>query len=920
MSNKKIGNFDILGPLTVQSKKVGLSVSVIDDSTTLYTPDTTGHVSLPIPSNTDVDSVLASFPLSQYGALNKSVGVAGTYDGGTTARYYSSMPVLLENDGTLVYLRPGTNGNTVNYYYTYVTNPNSNPIVPQSTIRKYYNGASTNILFYDSYAKDTLIYQEVDNSIVHVVLTNGTMDNANHQEATFNKSLIPVPIITALKVDTYVYIIGLYSSTSNVADPFAIANNLTDALQFAFYRIPVSQIIAGTISTVEQVTGIGGSTMYGDAVSASSYVKIADAWASNTSSSTKSFIKYADAIPIINIIAYGQIGIGKSYYDGTNIIFSFYTNGYGFNSSGRFDTMYGFSVTYNVAAKTYTTDLSSTPVSCAGGATGSLTWTNPYAVSSANIFGSGTAASDGISSSWYVTDAGVNYAVKEKYVLADNYNVAKGTLSGFTTKANAYKIRNRTFTAGTVYTPIYGDYASRVGDQLTGGSPISSTRIMFTGTGTYQGTTYTKFYRGISDIGTTRGYTYNSLDYGTTTGYSPQAFRVPFGAVNEPKMISKLSYCDASGVVSAYGTVFIENNTLSAGNKFDATALTYDTVLSTTNAVLQSVKSQILTSLSLTPTESTIGIYYSPLSTFCKSIACISTFNGGSAGGNIIMATVDCTLSGSNITAITLSNVFVNQFISNIVSGTNIAELPPKSGLGCVKYTDFTYISISHLIPIHTPGDTNEYTVAGVVNASTGNVTNAIFNNSYHATGIGSTGTREYSYLPNVGFGYYIYDKTDLGTKLIFNYCGNTLSQFTSNLSAGTGTNITVLAQDVVVGFYLYFTEITPVFMGGKYLELPITTIDLTTVKANPANTTFYAYVQYNTSTGLANYLVSTTQLTETVNNMYIGSLTTDSTKVSSLNINKVSKLDNYRPSTTNIGSAFPVSTGFPSSSGTINW
>ena len=210
MSNDFKGTVNVTGQILVQGKMSGLNVS-IDGKTDVYTADTTGHVSLPIVSNDETDDIFQQFPISQFGTLYSKVGVAGTYDGGSTVRYYSSMPVLLENDGTLVYLRPGTNGNTINYYYTYVSNPNNADIVSQSTIRKYYNGSSKNIVFYDSYAKDTLIYEEIDNQIMHVVLTNGTMDNENHQEATFPTSSMPHRVITALKVDSYVYVICIYN-------------------------------------------------------------------------------------------------------------------------------------------------------------------------------------------------------------------------------------------------------------------------------------------------------------------------------------------------------------------------------------------------------------------------------------------------------------------------------------------------------------------------------------------------------------------------------------------------------------------------------------------------------------------------------------------------------------------------------------
>jgi len=913
MTYKVIGDLEVAGKINVNGKVSGVSVTLTDHDE-VYTADTNGHVDLPVPQKNEFDYILKQLPLTQYGAVNNvPVGVAGTFDGGSTIPYYAAMPVLLEDDGTLAFLRPGSNGSTINYYYTYVTSPESST-KPTTTIRKYYNGTGKNILFYDSYTKDTLIYQDIDNALFYVVLTNGTLDNSKHQQASFDRTLIPYNIMSALKVGNYVYIISLYNSAYNVSNPVSISYNINDPFQFMMHRIPVSQIQAGNITTVEAVTGITGNNMFGDA-NTSGNIRIADSWASTSDTATKSFIKYPVGTNV-SPYTYSIVSAGKSYFDGTNIIFSFFTNGYVVNSTARIDTMYGLTVTYNVNNKTFSTDLSPTSMVCNGGTTGAVTWNNPYAINTSKTYGVGTGIADGNSNTWCITDGGVQYAIKEKYVLSDTYLVSRCIITNFTTKAEAYKVRNRVLSP-TSSTNASADFASRVGDQLVGGSPISSTRIMFTGTGTYEGTAYTKYFRGIADIGTTRNYTYNSIDRGTITGYAPQPFRVPFGSEN--LMRSKLSFCDASGNVESYGCAFLENVILTTGYKLSASSLTYDKTINISNSTLVSLKNSILANAGITsPADSKIGLYYSPKSDYCKSIAHVVVYNGTNLGGRNIFATVDCTLTGTTVSAATLSTVFYNQSVERMQGITaNPTEVFAKSGLSCVKYSDFTYIAFSGLFVYGTPGDSEEVTGCGIVSGNT--VNSVIVSNSYHATGLpGAEPRREYSYIPNLGFGYYIYSPTDKGTKLIFKNCGNTSAQFTSNMSNGTGTDVVILAQDVVVGFYLYFTERTPLFMSGQYFELPITTIDLNTVKANPGNTKFYVYAKLEY--GLPIYKVSETELVENETTMFIGTIQTDGTKVSDLNITKVSKFDNYRPSASTIGGAFPVSTGNSMDSGTINW
>lgn len=905
------GNLNVSKDVTVQGKTAGVSITTTDNST-VYTADSNGHLDLPVPTASEVDYIVNQFPISQYGAINDNpVGVSGTFDGGSTLAYYSSMPVLLESDGTLAFLRPGTNGATINYYYTYINTPDSSTD-PNTTIQKYYNGSSKKIVFYDSYTKDTLIYEDIDNHVIHIVQTNGTLKKAAHKEATVPRSSIPGNILSALTVGSYVYIFTLYNPGFDTNNPISINNTYNDPFRFVVYRVPVSEINAGTISTFQQVTGISGQNMYGVANSGSNSIQIADVWASTNGSSTQSFIKYPSGV-IISPFTYSIIGAAKSYFDGTNIIFSFYTNCYTTNNTSRVDTMYGFTVTFNPSTNVYSTDLTATPITAIGGTTGAISWNNPYLINSSKIYGTGSAISDGNSSSWYITDTGVQYAVKEKYVLNDYYYITRCTIDGFTNKSNAYKIRSRSLT-NTSNTQVPGDFASRVGDQLTGGSPISSTRIMFTGTGTYQGVNYSKYYRGISDIGSTRTYTYNSFDRGTITGYAPQSYRVPFGTNNESKMRSKISLCDTSGNVTSYGSVFLEGIILTTGYQFDPNTLTYNSNISITNTTLVNLKNAIIANAGITGVvNSKIGLYYVPDSSYCKSIASVTVLT--SSGGQYLFATVDCTLTSGVITAATLNTIFYNGTYSSMQSIADATETFAKSGLSCVKYSDFTYISFSGLFNYVVPGDLNELSGCGIVSGNT--VSNPIVSYSYHVNGLNTT-AREYSYIPNLGFGYYVYGDSDRGTKLIFKNCGNTLSQFNANMAAGTGTDVVILAQDIPVGFYVYFTETTPLFMGGQYFDVPISTVDLNAVTASPGNKTFYMYIQL--ILGTPTYVASLTAIPESNINMYIGTVTTDGTKVSALNINKISRFDVYRPSLTQIGAAFPVSSGNPQQTGSISW
>lgn len=909
MSYNIKGEIKTTGNMIIQGKQPGLNVSLTGNNIT-YIPDTSGVIDLPIKLKDGVDSMFNQLPISQYGAINNNKpGVAGSFDGGSTVPQYSAMPVLLENDGSLVYLRPGTNGSSINYYYTYINNPESS-MRPYTSINTYYNGSCDNIVFTETDASNCLIYEEIGNGIVHVVMTNGTLNKEHHKEATFDRTKIPSCYIsTATVAGSYLYMVCLYGSDIDVNNPTGVYCLNSDPFQLFIYRIPVSEINAGTINTVEKVSGITGNNMYGISQGSQSYMRIADSWATSSNTTNKSFIKYNPAVNSCAPYTYSMPGMFKCIFDGTNININMTTNANSTNDTGRYDTIYSFVTKYNISTKEFTTDLSDNPIIFDGQKTGTINITNPYYVSSNNIYGS-ELGEEGLHGSVYITNSGTQYYIKEKYLLRDFYSIFSGKINSFTSKVDAYNFRNRSFN-NTVHYPVYADYASRVGDQMMGGIPISSSRIIFNGTGTYKGTTYSKDDKGVADIGTTRTYKYKSFTSGTVTGYAPQQHRVPLSTYT----YGGVSYCDESGDVSFYGTLLVENMVLSCGYKLDPNTLTYDKTINVSNSTLVSIKNSIISSLGINPSGSLVSLYYSPNTSYFNSVVCISTENSGS-GGNIILASVDVTLSGDEITDISLNTIISNYYNSTIVAIPYYGrEMSRHGGMSIVKYNDFTYVSLPHAVNIIVPGDSAEYTYAGVKSGST--LTSLILSRSYHVTDSFTT-AREYSYIPNYGFGYYMFGKTDKGTKLMFKYCGNTLAEYKSNLADGIGTETVILAQDVIQGFHLYFTEITPVLMNGKFFEMPITSIDLSTVKPNPGNTKFYVYV--DSSTGTPQYRASTTEISESETNMYIGNIQTDGTKVSNLNITKVSRFGIYRPSETQIGSAFPVSVGNPAQAGTINW
>lgn len=112
-------------------------------------------------------------------------------------------------------------------------------------------------------------------------------------------------------------------------------------------------------------------------------------------------------------------------------------------------------------------------------------------------------------------------------------------------------------------------------------------------------------------------------------------------------------------------------------------------------------------------------------------------------------------------------------------------------------------------------------------------------------------------------------------------------------------------------GWVIHFNEETPCLLSGRYAALAPVGINLTTVKANPGDTTFYVYVQIEGIT--ASYQILEELASETDMYMFIGTITTGASAVSTIDIKKFTKFGGYRLSSTPQGQSIPVTTGLPS-------
>lgn len=117
----------------------------------------------------------------------------------------------------------------------------------------------------------------------------------------------------------------------------------------------------------------------------------------------------------------------------------------------------------------------------------------------------------------------------------------------------------------------------------------------------------------------------------------------------------------------------------------------------------------------------------------------------------------------------------------------------------------------------------------------------------------------------------------------------------------------------------MYFTQEIPFLLNGKYGVMPAQTIDLTAQYPDPSNTTFYVYLSGSEETGFS-YSVTNMDNGESSGRMFLGTITTGETSITSIDVSKATRLGMYRISTTNKGKSIPGSPGNPSASNGILW
>lgn len=919
MSKKIIGDLSVRGNAQSNSKNTIRDINNI-------AANSDGDITFPYYDTEYINKVLSVLPVSRIGTLDYlPMSVNGSFEGATTD-YYSKhiMPVIIEDDGTLVYLRPGTNGNTEGYYYSYVRDVRStSELTPVLTNAKYvpsFFTANHKLKNFVGSKANELLFMKTNNGSIDtytIALTNGTMNSISHQYLEFPRTAMVASdpqyahIVNGI---IYIWSIRTYDQSG--------------AFEVLLHTISVSDVRNGSTASLVNVTGFNGNTVTGTAVTNSSSITIAQKYVS-TSASDNPFVLLGAGNGIgFTVFQLNNDGIiqaaGNS--DGSQIRLSLF---HPFVAYSKYAVTrqytWGISLTLNVSNKSYALDKPNAgSITVTVDANNNTTVANPYNIVMENINGYDSYRQGNVPTIYQTSD-GMVFSTVARYVTSPTHGITRCKINDYVDAFSSLNLITRSTTniLANDVNPVYG---SAIGENLVSPTVLSANRILMNCSGTENGTEFDFNSKVYTDIGTTRTYTYNSVvTGGTLTGYNPNTNRHKVDNSND-RLTGLITLIDTDGSTKVYGSTFIEYSTKPAYGLMDVNNFTFSgqyTLAASAN--ISSLKTSILGSVAKSGnvTLSQIALYFIPATEstkFGSSIA-VTTFITDTPDSNgynsfVVVSKVNATLSGTSITALSStynSTVMPCEKDARLINTTYQSR---QSGLVIAKYGNFSYIGIPALKTVLTPDDTRVHSVIGKLDTSNNFASMKLFNSNYVSA---ADGCYEVGVIPNVGFGLFEYGIiTDYQTKLIFKNHGTTeanLDALIANPSIDPIERIVIASQDVAQGFNVYFAQSIPIFLNGQYYEMPIKSVDLKTIDSSPANKTFYVYI--TVVEGMATYQLSTVPLSEELYRVYIGTVITGTSAITSISTEKVTRFLTYRTSVTQRGSAIPSSTGVPAGTGT---
>ena len=904
MSKEIKGSVNVLASASTNGKYLVNSVGG-------QTFDENGELTIDAYTESEIQKIIGVLPLSHYGSFSfLPAGIYGSFEGASDVPSYRYRRIHLEDDGTLIILRPGTNGAKRGLYYSYLDNilETTDLNTAINTNKEYKPGYfGNNYIGKMAFASDSKIVSGLatdssNNEYIFISWINGTLNDQQHVGSIVRSNVInPNGGIVS------------FVMTGNTEIFFFIELNDPNTLQYEIKSVPLSQVQSSATSlTVTSYDNWTSNTFYNRTItnkklvinetlistdpSSYPYVLIP-----STATSNNAFMSGGDIYAAQN--AAGTIRL--------RVVGDCYCS----SPARSVRPKHSFSFLLNTNTKTATLESGNiAPITItdpgngfALGASGATITTDPILTNNGNRVN--------LFNSYYYMDNGTVLGIGSQNLGSAPTYLFRAKYPNSTSIYDILQVRSHTstdFYIGSMNT----SFGSPVGSDVQAFEWLPSNRYKvasFNEKSVYQ--------LSLNEYVPVPDYTFKSVSLGTIKGFEPTTNRKSINFdLNNRIFISSIT----GDTVTTNGGIFIEDYRVSTPLSYDGNLQSTGSI-SISNTLLNTLKTQQLSNVSYTidlNNKSAITLYV-PQQADCPAFALITACTP-SLTNYYKMIEVNVNTRVGVINTLTFKRLVAEGTGTFGGLATDATYGVPNTCVGLTIYDagSFYFIGGVDTYMYRTQGDTNSITWRAKVTKSTQQMDDFKVSGTYqNHTPSAGTGFLPWA-VPGVGFGYldYAAQANDDRVRIIFQPVGTTLEQY--NAWSDSGDKILLASQDVAEGFIVYFTEETPVLLSGKSFTMPIQSIDLTTVKENPANSTFHIYVRMKQ--GLTEYYATEQVIAETgttaYNTLWIGTVTTNDIQISSINILKRSRLDVFGASLEAAGSSFPVSYGVPSSTGIINW
>lgn len=929
MSKKIYGDLSVSGAIDVNGKTPITSVN------TTNLPDSSGAINEVITGDS-IRDLMSILPVSRIGEMNMlPLSVTDKFEGSTWNETLSCASII-ENDGTMVYLRPGTNGSTLGVYYQYISNVRTSTTLQsvQSTYR--YNPAfipsgfrPVSILASDSKVLIGHLGSESDYSItpstLFISITNGTFDQLQHSGTT-------IPLSTFGTIPKYTFISGNY-----VYFLRDLVQSTEGGVGIEVSRMLVSDVVSGIYTSFEKLTNWNSTGFYG--LINDTNIKFSNTFVSTAIADKPFYLLQTQA----NLVSYSSnywvcVQAAPSA-DGSTFRVMYVDYQFASTSTYGFSTYFPWAISFvvNPSTKTVTLDSNYLPANTGTQAPIIINFsTSTLQMPITTRISIDISKTDGYPFS--------RIAYPNQFIADDNFSVSvrNATNTGkwhvpvtcsFTKGVSKYDLMNilqRTAPTNIIYTTIFPQYGSWVGFSPLGLQPLGNNKFLC---GSQVRTFDVEPSSSISLAkftgGPTRTYTYDSVKNGSLTGFEPSTDRV---LVDDNSFSSIISIIDSTNNVTMYGGHLLPSR---LSNFYSCNSdLVKSGTISISETVLNNLGSAVLTQAGANYLSGYVGteVWATGVSGIIDYVV-VTILNPSTLKCEVYYARVNFTISTSG-TARTITGasiVSISYHYLDTVNYNNSApqisvSLDRQKTVGGLTIKDFGTSLLYSFLPStlwYVVGNSRQVGSSFLYTKSTSVISNTVSFPTFNV----SVDNQYWqpTYVPSIGWGFVCMDptQTDISTKCLFKCLATTEAQYktwstTPSLTSTPLSTTVVVSQDLKEGYIVYFTDNTPSLINGKFHSLPVKSINLTSIKADPSNSTFYTYVQVLND--VADYYITLTEEPETLSMIYLGKVTTDTNKISAITVNKVSRLENYRTSLTSTGSSIPSSTGPSSSTGSMLW